>query len=142
MLPKVKKADMAGMMEAIEEYLQLCYCVMREPLSYVVRKTIIVQTYGDYHKYVTPDDEMISRMLHLPPDRNRLHSKQSAQSINKHMAEYKIDNKSIYDILDQICKDTDLNLYFKQHQSMRDDKGEFYAIHSRPKSYEHDSLRS
>ena len=34
-------------------------------------------------------------------------------------------------ILDQICKDTDLYPYVKQHKSKRDGRGAFYAIHSR-----------
>ena len=42
---------------------------MRAPLGYVFRKTIIVQTFADYPKYATPNDEMIARMLHLPPDK-------------------------------------------------------------------------
>ena len=41
-------------------------------LAYVIRKTIIVQTHGDYPKYVIPNDEMIARMLHLHPDKNKL----------------------------------------------------------------------
>ena len=47
------------------------------------------------------------------------------------MAQYKIDNRTFYDILDQICKDSDLYSYVKQHKSQRDDKGAFYAIYSR-----------
>ena len=73
-LPKINKSDMAGMMEAIEEYLRSCQDVERVPLGYIIRKTIIVKTYGDYPKYATPDDEMIIRMLHLPPDKNKLHN--------------------------------------------------------------------
>ena len=34
-------------------------------------------------------------------------------------------------MLDQICKDTDLYPYVKQHKSKRDSKEAFYAIHSR-----------
>ena len=37
----------------------------------------------------------------------------------------------VYDILDQICKDTDLYPYIKQHKSKREGIGAFYAIHSR-----------
>ena len=81
----------------------LCHDVVRVPLSHNVRKTIIVQIYDDVSKYVTPDS-----MSHLPPDKNRLHSKQSAQSVKEHIAEYKIDNRSFYDIVGQTCKDTDL----------------------------------
>ena len=40
-------------------------------------------------------------------------------------------NDAIYDIQDQICKDTDLYPYVRQHKSKRDCKGVFYAIHSR-----------
>ena len=53
--PKVNNVDMAGTMEAIEEYLRSQQDVIRVPLCYVTRKTIIVQTYGDYPKYATHD---------------------------------------------------------------------------------------
>ena len=60
------------MMEAIEEYIRLCHGVVRAPFAYVIRKTIIVETYGDYPAYATPDNEMIARMLHLLPDKKKL----------------------------------------------------------------------
>ena len=41
-LPKVNKADIAGMMESIKEYLKSCCGVVRAPLAYIIRKTIIV----------------------------------------------------------------------------------------------------
>ena len=41
-------------------------------LTYIIRKSITVQTYGKYPMYATPDDEMITKMLHLPPDKNKL----------------------------------------------------------------------
>ena len=47
------------------------------------------------------------------------------------MAEYEIDNRMVYDVLDQTCKDTDLHSYVKQHKPKRDDRGIFYAIHFR-----------
>ena len=59
MLPKIIKSDMARMMEAIKEYLRSCHGVIRTPLAYIIRKTIIVETYGDYPKYTTPDDETL-----------------------------------------------------------------------------------
>ena len=130
-LPKVNKADMAGMMESIVEYLRSHCGVVRTPLVYVIRKTIIVQIYGDCPNYATPDDKMIAMMLHLPPDKNKMHNEQSAQSLMEHTAEYEIDNRTVYDILDQIFKDTDLYPYVKQHKSQRDGRGTFYAIHSR-----------
>ena len=55
-LPEVNKADMARMMEFIEEYLRSHCPVMRAPLASVIRKTVTVQTYGN-------DDEIIARML-------------------------------------------------------------------------------
>ena len=66
-LPKVNTANMAGTIKVIEEYLRSCCGIIILPLAYVMRKTIIVQTYGDYPKYMTPCDEMINGMLHLPP---------------------------------------------------------------------------
>ena len=47
------------------------------------------------------------------------------------MPEYKIDNRTVYDILHQISKDTDMYPYVKQHKSKRDSRGAFYAIRSR-----------
>ena len=84
-----------------------CNTVVRAPLTYVIRKAITVQTYGDYPAYATPDDKMIIMMLHLPSDKNKMHNEQSAQSVID-ATKYEIDNRTVYDILDQICKDTDL----------------------------------
>ena len=118
-------------MEAIKKYLRLHHDVLREPLAYLIQKTIIVQTFGDYPTYAIHVDEMIARMLHLPPDKNKMHNEQSAQSVTEHTTEYKIDNRTINGIVDQICKDTDLYLYVKQHKSKRDNRGTFYVINSR-----------
>ena len=104
---------------------------MRAPLAYVTRKNIIVEMHGDYPQYVTLDDKMIIRMLHLPPEKNELLLEHDAQSERACTAEYKIDNRSVYDILDQICKDNNLYPYVKQQNSKRDSRGAFYAIHSR-----------
>ena len=46
-LPKVNKADMAGMIESIKGYLRLHHGTVIALLVYVIRKTIIVQIYGD-----------------------------------------------------------------------------------------------
>ena len=42
-----------------------------------------------------------------------------------------MNNKSVYDTLNQNCKDADLYSYVKQHKSKRDGNGAFYAIHFR-----------
>ena len=68
---------------------------MRVPLAYIIRETILVQTYVDYPMYATPDDEMIARMLHLPQDKNKLLSEINAQSARAYTAEYETDNKSV-----------------------------------------------
>ena len=44
------------------------------------------------------------------------------------MANYEIDNRGVNDILDQICKDTGLYPYIKQHKSTRDGQDAYYAI--------------
>ena len=69
MLPKIYKSEMVGMVESIKEYLRTQYGVVRAPLSYIIRKTITVQTMGDYPMYATPDSKMIARMIHLPPNK-------------------------------------------------------------------------
>ena len=131
MLPKINNSDMAGTMEAIKEYLRSCQGVVRAPLAYIIRKTILVQSYRDCPKYATPDNKVTARILHLPPIKNELLLEQDAQTARAHTAEYEIDNRSVYDILDQICKDTDLYPYVKQHKSKNDGRVAFYAIHSR-----------
>ena len=70
-------------------------------------------------------------MLHLPPDKNKLHNEKSDQPVKDQMTEYKIDNRSIYNILDRICKDIDLYSYVKQHKSRRNKREVFYVIYSR-----------
>ena len=102
-ISKVHKANMAGTMEAIKEYLRSHCGVMRAHLTYIIKKTIIVQTYGDYPKYATPDNEMITRTLH-----SQTSCTIKKVSVKEHMVEYEIDNRSVYDIFDQISNDTDL----------------------------------
>ena len=58
-LPKMNKSDMAGMMEAIKEYIRLCHGIAPSPLANAMWKTIVVQTYGGFPTYATPDDKMI-----------------------------------------------------------------------------------
>ena len=67
----------------------------------------------------------------LPLEKDMILHKTDAQTVHACMQENKIDNRTIYYILDQICKDTDLHPYVKQHESKRDSRGVFYATHSR-----------
>ena len=69
------------MMKSIKEYLRAVCGVVKAPLAYVIRKTIIVQTYHDYLTYETPDDEMIANMLHLSSYKNRLQFESSVDKI-------------------------------------------------------------
>ena len=75
MLPKINKSDMAEMMEAIEENLRSHCGIVWAPLANIIRKNVIFKTYGDYLMYATPDNKMITRMLHLPPDKSKLLNK-------------------------------------------------------------------
>ena len=58
-----------------------------------------------------------------------MHNEQSTQTVTEHTAENGIDNR--YDILDQICKDTELYPRVKHHESKRDGQGAYYAIYLR-----------
>ena len=93
---------MAGTLESIKEYFRSHHGVIRAPLTYNIRKTITVQTCGDYPMYMTPDEEMITRMLHLPSDKNKLFSEKDVQRVQVCTAENKIANRIVYDVLDQI----------------------------------------
>ena len=95
---------MARTMEAIEENLRSCHGAIRAPLAYVIRKNVMAKTYSDYPKYATLDYQIIARMLHLPLDKNKLFLEYNVHSVKEQTAEYDIDNRSVYDILDQICK--------------------------------------
>ena len=86
-MPKINKPDMEGTMKTIKEYLRLCLGVIQAPFSHVIRKTIIVQTYGNYSTCETPDSEMIARMLQLPIEKNEALIKTNAQTVQVCMAE-------------------------------------------------------
>ena len=85
MLPKVNKADMPGMMAAIKEYLRSHCGVGRAPLACIIRKTIIVWTFNAYPRYATADDEMIPKMLHLPPYKKKLLWEYDTSSVKEHV---------------------------------------------------------
>ena len=57
-----------------------------------------------------------------------MHAEQSAQSVKELTAEYKIDNKSVYDILGLICKDTNLYPDVKQHKAKQISEGHFMTF--------------
>ena len=71
---------------------------------------------------------MTVRMVHLPLDKNKVHNKQSAQSVTQNTKEYKIDNRTVYNILDQIFKDMDWYPFVKQHKSKRDSRRCFMSF--------------
>ena len=80
--------------------------------------------------YATHDNEIIARMLHLHLSKNKLLLQSGAHKVQDHTAEHVIDNIMVYDVLDQICNDTDLYPYVRQHKSKWDSRGAFYAIQS------------
>ena len=86
-------------------------------------------------------------MMRLLPGcyiKNKLLLEHDDQSIKEHTTEYKIDNRTVYDMLDQICKDTDLYQHVEQQKPERDGRGAFYAIPSRQLGQNHvnDRIRS
>ena len=93
---------MAGKMKAIKDYLRFHHGAVRVPLACIIIKTIIVQIYGDYPTYVTPDDKMVAMMLHLSSDKDKAHNKQNAHSINQCTRENQINNRTVYVIMNQI----------------------------------------
>ena len=63
----------------------------------------------------------------MPPDKNRVEIKNTKE----HTPKNKIDKRTVYDILNQICNDTGLYLHVKQYKPRRNCSGAFYANHSR-----------
>ena len=78
---KVSSAYMAETMKAIKEFLRSLHHLIGDLLAYITKKFLKVHTYDDYPKYVTSDNEMIARILHLPPVKNK------ANSVKKCMAD-------------------------------------------------------
>ena len=66
-----------------------------------------------------------------PPTRTNYSWKKKCSKNWAHTAEWKINDRSFYDILDQICMDTNLYSFVKQHESKRDERGAYYHIYSR-----------
>ena len=60
-----------------------------------------------------------------------------ASSKKEHTSVYEKDNRTIYDIHDQIYNDTDLYPYVKQFKPKWDDRGAFYAIRARWLRFNH-----
>ena len=83
LLPNVNKADMAKIIEAIKKFLRLCVGAVKAPLAYITKETTIVHTYGDYPKYMTPDDKMIASVLHIPPEKNNLLLEHNVHSVKE-----------------------------------------------------------
>ena len=125
-LPKVYKTEMVGKMEAIREYFRSFHDVIRAPLTYVTRKITVIQTYVDYCRYAMPDDEMIIKMLNLSADKDSPSLESQSSSIKEHTAEYKIDNRTVYDILERIC------IHMFNYKYKMDGREAFYAIHLGP----------
>ena len=46
--PKINKSNTSGTMETIKKYVRSCCDVMRVPLAYIIRKIIVIGTYGIY----------------------------------------------------------------------------------------------
>ena len=65
----LRSINMTWTKKTIKAYLRSCHDVVRAHLAYIIRKNIVVKTYSDYPKYVTPENEMIRRMLHLHPEK-------------------------------------------------------------------------
>ena len=109
MMLKVNKADMAGMMETIKEYFRSCNSVVRAPLAFLIRKTIIVKTYSDFSKHVTFDDKMMIKMLHLSQDKNKYLLWIVITVQSRRIRKGKKVMTELFMTHDQICKDKDLN---------------------------------
>ena len=80
-MPKVNKSDMVGTMESTKQYHRSCQGVVPAHLAFVIRKTITVQTYGNYPTYAILDDGMIARMLNLSPEKNKLLHETSTKTV-------------------------------------------------------------
>ena len=49
-----------------------------------------------------PDNEMIINLLHVPSDKDKLLFEHDTSSVKELTAEYKVDNKTVYYISNQI----------------------------------------
>ena len=71
---------MASMMEVINNQFRSCHGVGKVPLTYIIRKIIVIETCGTYLWYATLDDKMIVRILHLLKEQKSLHIEEIASS--------------------------------------------------------------
>ena len=73
--------------------------------------------------------EMIVNMLHVPIYvKNKTFN--TLEIRPGHTETYWLDNRMVYDILDQICKDKDLYLYARKFKASHDRNGACYVFHS------------
>ena len=85
MLHRINKTDMPGMIKTIKEKLRSHQCVVKSSSSI------------NHQENHSPDNDMITRMSHLPPDENKLLLEHNIHSVKEHIEEYDVDNRTVYD---------------------------------------------
>ena len=107
-------------MQVIKEFLEKKWGVCIVPLAYITKPlpmflTLIIKTFP------SPKDKMMNHMLHFKPDEK---SKYINEEIKLFSGSYTEDcltgNMTVYDILNAICKETNLHLFMKAFKVMRD----------------------
>ena len=122
-LPKVNIANVMGMMVAIKEYLRSCHVVKIVPLALSSERTQSLRLIDTISWWQNDQHD-----VKLPTEQIWLYREKETSSKKQHTTACKIDNRSIYGILDQICKDTDLYQHIKQNKSRWYHRGSLYAI--------------
>ena len=109
---------MAGMMEAIREYLRSHCDVQKALLAYIIRKKVIIHIFA-IARYAPLDTKMIMRIVHLSMELNLHQIEEGANKMTICTTSCNIENRSVSEILDSTRKDTDSYPCIKPCRSKR-----------------------
>ena len=120
----LQETDWSRNMEVILEHLWATLGGTGIPLAYVVCRTHTVPpAAGDPpDKYKTLQDEMIARAAHLH------HLPGAAAGVIANHSTFVIDNRSVWKILANICRDHASWTWIKPHQRSKDGHGAYWAL--------------
>lgn len=115
--PKIDEKDWTKTLEGLVEYLRACPGETKIPLSYVTRKTreVLPEHQDPSGNYPDAFDEMVNRAPHF-------------QANNAEHPTFLNDNRAVWQIISDWCRDDPCWTYVKPFQRRRDGRGAYFGL--------------
>jgi hypothetical protein len=117
--PTLNEKDMVRTFDAIDSYLRSYLGEKKVPLAYVTREVaeVTAETDDPATNYATVEDEMISRSPHVDP-------------LGVVDATYAADNRKVWEILANICRETNAWTWIKPQSCSKDGRAAYLALYN------------